>query len=173
MNIPNALTIVRFMLIPVYVIVFFSPRPWNMEGALVVLMMAGLTDVLDGYWARRHRQVTELGIMLDPLADKLMMVAVLVSFVVDGRVQWWMAGLLALREVAMIVSAGVLHRRGKKIIPAMIWGKATTVLYYITVVAVLFEWPVMTELLWLTVGFSFLTSFIYLSKIREVNQSAA
>ncbi|MDI3256899.1 MAG: CDP-diacylglycerol--glycerol-3-phosphate 3-phosphatidyltransferase [Kyrpidia sp.] len=173
MNVPNALTIVRFLLIPVYVTVFFSPYPWNMEGALVVLVMAGLTDVLDGYWARHHRQVTELGMMLDPLADKLMMVAVLVSFVVAGRVEWWMAGLLALREFTMIVGAGVLHRRGKRIVPAMIWGKVTTVLYYVTVVAVLFEWPAMNALLWLTVAFSFLTSLIYLAKLLELNQPSA
>ncbi|MBX6396578.1 MAG: CDP-diacylglycerol--glycerol-3-phosphate 3-phosphatidyltransferase [Alicyclobacillaceae bacterium] len=173
MNLPNALTIVRFLLIPVYVIVFFSRLPWNMEGALLVLLLAGLTDVLDGYWARRHKQVTELGIMLDPLADKLMMVAVLVSFVIAGRVEWWMAGLLAFREITMIVCSGLFHRRGKKIVPAMIWGKVTTVLYYVTVVAVLFEWPVMNTLLWLTVVFSFLTSLIYLAKFREMNRPFA
>lgn len=170
MNLPNALTTVRFLLIPVYVVVFFSRWPWNMEGALLVLFLAGLTDVLDGYWARRHKQVTEVGMMLDPLADKLMMVAVLTSFVIAGRVEWWMAGLLAFREVTMIVCAALFHRRGKKIVPAMFWGKATTVLYYVTVVAVLFEWPVMNALLWLTVALSFFTSLMYLAKFREMNR---
>ena len=169
MNLPNAITVGRFVLIPLYFVAFFADGKYNMFYALGILILAGVTDVLDGYLARRRHQVTAIGIMLDPLADKLMMVAVVVSLVLDNRVPWIIAGLLLFREVAMISSAAFFHLRGFKTFPAAIWGKVTTVLYYISLGAVMFRWPFARDLLWLTVGLSFLTSFIYLAKFRSLN----
>jgi cardiolipin synthase len=171
-NIPNLLTLFRFALVPLYLGVFFSSMKLNMAWALCILALAGLTDVLDGYIARKYKWVTPLGILFDPLADKLMMLAVLVSFVIDRRIPWWMAALLIVREGVMIVWAAVFHLRRRKMIAASVWGKATTVVYYVTVVAVLFQTPFMNALLWLTVALSILTSLTYLRSFLILNREA-
>jgi cardiolipin synthase len=166
---PNLLTFLRFLLIPVYFLAFFSQSPYHMIWALVVLLTAGLTDILDGYLARKYKWVTELGIILDPLADKLTMLAVILSFILSGRISWLAAGLLIIRDVAMIVVSGVFHLRGKKTVPATIWGKTTTVFYYISLVAIMFELPMAVPLLWLTILLSFVTSFVYLGQFVKLN----
>jgi cardiolipin synthase len=169
LNLPNLLTMLRFGCIPVYGIVFFSDSPYNMLYALLVLALAGLTDVIDGYLARTFDWVTELGSMLDPLADKLMMLAVILSLVIDGRVSWWATGLMVLREVGMIVTSVFFVSQGKKTVPAMFWGKATTVLMYLALVALLLRWPHAEWLLWGVLVVAFGTSCIYLQRFRALN----
>ncbi|HEU4964763.1 MAG TPA: CDP-diacylglycerol--glycerol-3-phosphate 3-phosphatidyltransferase [Bacilli bacterium] len=169
MNIPNILTMFRLCLIPVYFLVFFSDSPRNMLWALSVLIVAGLTDVVDGYLARRYQWVTDLGTMLDPLADKLMMLAVLLSFVIDGRVSWITAGLLIFRDVGMIVASIFFVTRGQKTVPATLWGKLNTVFSYIAMVAVLFNWPNAELYLWAVILFAFGTSLLYLRQFRLLN----
>ncbi|GIM45678.1 CDP-diacylglycerol--glycerol-3-phosphate 3-phosphatidyltransferase [Collibacillus ludicampi] len=169
MNLPNLLTLIRFALIPVYFLAFFSDSPYNMIWALTVLLFAGLTDILDGYLARKYKLVTELGIMLDPLADKLTMLAVILSFIISGRISWLAAALLITRDVAMIVVSGVFHLRGKKTVPATIWGKTTTVFYYISLVAIMFQLPLADSLLWCTILLSLVTSFVYLGQFVKLN----
>jgi cardiolipin synthase len=168
MNIPNILTMFRLGLIPIYCLVFFSDSPYNMQGALCVLILAGATDVLDGYLARKFNWVTELGVMLDPLADKLMMLAVILSFVVDGRVSWIVAGLLIFRDLAMIVTSIFYVSRGQKTVPATIWGKMTTVLYYVGLVAMMFRWPYAELYMWAVILLAFVTSFLYMRQFRAI-----
>ena len=79
MNIPNLLTIIRFILIPLFVYFYFSNEQFSLEIAAIVFILSGITDTLDGYIARRFNQVTRLGTVLDPLADKLMLITVLAS----------------------------------------------------------------------------------------------
>lgn len=170
MNLPNLLTLVRFLLIPAYFLVFFSNSPWNMWFALGIVVLAGLTDLLDGYIARRFNLITPLGIVLDPLADKLMMLSVILSFILDQRISWAAAALLIFRDIAMIAASAFFHFQQKQIVPATGWGKSTTVLYYITVVALMFMWPMAGILLWTTIVLSFVTSFVYLGKFRAINR---
>lgn len=78
MNIPNFLTLVRFLLIPLFVYTFFYVPEGNTYAA-VIFILSGITDILDGYIARHYNQVTKIGTLLDPLADKLMILTVLTS----------------------------------------------------------------------------------------------
>ncbi len=80
MNIPNMLTISRFVLIPVYLVIFFNG---HIQVAFFILLAAGLTDILDGYIARTRGLITPVGVMLDPLADKSMMIAVILSLLIS------------------------------------------------------------------------------------------
>ncbi|MCL6457796.1 MAG: CDP-alcohol phosphatidyltransferase family protein, partial [Gorillibacterium sp.] len=89
---PNVLTLLRFLLIPVYLYIFFTGHE---ESAFLIMLLAGVTDVLDGYIARKRNQVTELGSMLDPLADKLMLLTVIFSLTVAG----WIPPIAALAFV--------------------------------------------------------------------------
>ena len=83
-NIPNLLTFSRILLIPVFVVLFYSPTSWHSQAAAWVFMIAGFTDWLDGYLARKLEMVSALGAFLDPVADKLMVATALIVLVADN-----------------------------------------------------------------------------------------
>lgn len=170
MNLPNVLTLFRLTLIPIYLTVFFSDLPYRNVWAFLVVLVAGVTDVVDGYIARRYGLTTPLGTMLDPLADKLMMLTVFLSLLISGRLSMWAAIAIFIRDLGMIIGSAIFHFRGKKTVPANMMGKATTVLYYVAFVFLMFEWPYGEPLLWGIIAFSFLTSFVYISQFRMLNQ---
>jgi CDP-diacylglycerol--glycerol-3-phosphate 3-phosphatidyltransferase len=88
MNLPNALTLSRIILIPVFVIIFYLPVSWNYLAACVIFALAAITDGLDGYYARKLGLTSALGTFLDPVADKLMVAVVLVLLVQDEPSIW-------------------------------------------------------------------------------------
>jgi len=88
MNIPNILTLSRIVMIPVFVIIFYLPFSWHYLAACVIFILAAITDGLDGYYARKLGQTSELGAFLDPVADKLMIAVVLVLLVEDEPSIW-------------------------------------------------------------------------------------
>ncbi|MFC7751179.1 CDP-alcohol phosphatidyltransferase family protein [Paenibacillus thermoaerophilus] len=166
MNLPNLLTIGRLLMIPLYLFLFFAGHPMR---ALVVLFMAGATDVLDGYLARRRGQVTSLGSMLDPLADKLMLLAVVLSLLIGGWIPWQAAAAMALRDAGMIAGSAFFHFRGKMTVPANAMGKLTTVFYYIAILFIFFKVPIAIPFLWGVIGLSFVTSAVYILLFRNLN----
>lgn len=119
MNLPNSLTVARIFLVPVLVSVLLT----KFEGRLVIGLpvelvaaaifgLASLTDWLDGYLARRRDQVTALGQILDPLADKLLISATLISLVQLGLASAWMVGVIIGREIAVTALRNVAYSRG-------------------------------------------------------------
>jgi cardiolipin synthase len=173
LNLPNTLTLFRFVLIPVYLWAFYGTESEHKVGALFVLLVAGLTDILDGYLARKHGQETQAGQLLDPLADKTMMLAVLFSLLQSGRVPLLVAGLLVFRDLAMIIGATFFYVQGKRAVPkANRWGKSTTVCYYITICSVMLQWPstdATNGLLWFTVVLSYITTLLYVASMRLID----
>ena len=165
-NLPNILTMTRFLFIPLFIVVFFNGYELSAYG---ILLIAGITDVLDGYLARKNNQVTYLGSMLDPLADKLMMLTVIVSLLIAEYISFLLAELIFFRDAGMIVSSLVFHFRGKKTVPANTLGKITTVLFYLAVLLIIFELPYHKEFLWFVVSFAFLTSFNYVREFQKLN----
>jgi CDP-diacylglycerol---glycerol-3-phosphate 3-phosphatidyltransferase len=129
MNLPNALTLGRIFLVPLLVVVLltkFEGRlilgvPKELVGA-AIFGIASLTDWLDGYLARRRQQITTLGQLMDPLADKLLVTAALVSLVQMDLAPAWMAAVILGREFAVTVLRSVAHSRGV-VIPASPLGK--------------------------------------------------
>ncbi|MGH9163492.1 MAG: CDP-diacylglycerol--glycerol-3-phosphate 3-phosphatidyltransferase [Vicinamibacteraceae bacterium] len=130
MNLPNALSLARIFLVPLLVVVLLT----KFEGraivglpkeyvAAVIFLVASLTDWLDGYLARRRQQVTTLGQWLDPLADKLLITAALVSLVQIGRAPAWMVAVIIGRELAVTGLRSVAQTRGQSM-PASPLGKA-------------------------------------------------
>jgi cardiolipin synthase len=170
-NLPNVLTVFRIVLIPLYLYVFFSAIPYHVEIALGTLILAGVTDIADGYIARKHKLVTTVGIMLDPLADKLMMMAVIASLFLTERISVWAALFFFVRDVAMIGAGAVYHLRGKKTVPANAYGKLTTVLLYLVIPLVMYRYQYSEVILWTVIAFSFITSAIYWWKFRLLNRA--
>jgi len=100
-NLPNSLTVFRILLIPVFMYVFLSPSWHSSFLPVLVFSLAALTDFLDGYLARRHNQVTDLGRLLDPIADKLLIISGLILLVQFQRIEAWLAVAIIAREVAV------------------------------------------------------------------------
>ena len=138
LNLANAITIARILLIPVFLVLLLGgiPEPYGDIGAAAVFILAAATDKLDGYVARRNEQITTLGQFLDPLADKLLIAAALIALVSQGRVAAWVAMLIIGREIAVSVLRIVGVSQGVSI-PADKYGKLKTVLQIVYVVYVL------------------------------------
>jgi cardiolipin synthase (CMP-forming) len=122
-NIPNLLSFLRIALVPVFL--WFLLDEFFLA-AIVVLAVAGLTDFLDGYLARKLNQTTKLGKMLDPVADRLYIFATLLALSATGYVPGWLAGLVILRDLLMLVSLPVLSSVGYRSLPVHYLGKAST-----------------------------------------------
>lgn len=164
MNIPNLLTMVRFLLIPVFVYFFFSQNQYSLEIAVAVFILSGITDTLDGYFARRLNQITKLGIVLDPLADKIMLVTVLASVTISNNIPIWIIAVVALKEILMIAGAISLYNERDIVIAANKFGKASTILSYIAILAVLFELPYNRTILYLYIVMTILALLTYLNR---------
>ncbi len=129
-HIPNILTVTRFFLIP-FIIYFIVIEQYLM--ALILLTISGLTDILDGWIARKFNFITNFGKLIDPLADKTTQLAVLLAITFKGVIPFWIIIVVALKEAAMIAGASFLY--GKELVVSSRWfGKLATVLFYIAIV---------------------------------------
>jgi len=132
--VPNALTIVRFILIPFIVIALIQQ---NFILAFALLTLSGITDILDGYIARKYNFITNFGKLMDPLADKCTQVSILATLTIKNIIPSWILCVVILKEFAMISGASFLY--GKEYVVSSKWyGKLATVLFYIAIVCSLF-----------------------------------
>lgn len=159
MNIPNTLTLFRLFLIPVFVILFFSSLPLGYS--IFIFLLAGLTDVLDGYIARRYNLITKWGIVLDPLADKLMLVTVLTCLVAKHYIPSLVLFIIAGKEVFMIASGILLYKNGT-VIPSNIYGKLASLFFYISIFVLVFDEQLGIYLLYISVISSIVALVNYL-----------
>jgi CDP-diacylglycerol--glycerol-3-phosphate 3-phosphatidyltransferase len=126
-TVPNLLTVFRILLVPVLVAVLLSESPGGDALAAAVFVLASATDYLDGWIARRHKRESNFGKLMDPLADKLLVTAALVSLVSLDRVAAWVAMVIIAREFAVTGLRQIAVEQGH-VIPASQWGKVKTVL---------------------------------------------
>lgn len=168
MNIPNILTMIRFVLIPVFVYSFFYINNGNIYAA-VIFIISGLTDVLDGYIARHYNQITKIGILMDPLADKLMIITVLVSLWIKGIIPLFIILIVIIKEFTMIVGAFILYRKKDIAIPANKYGKASTLLFYIAIIFSIFDWPYGLTLMIIALLLALIAFFIYSLEFKFYN----
>jgi cardiolipin synthase len=123
-TVPNALSMVRLLGLPLFLWLVLGPQAdgW----ALGVLMASGVTDYLDGYLARRLDQASRLGQILDPVADRLYILAVVIGLALRDIVPWWFAIILPLRDVLLWGLVPILRTRGYSALPVHFLGKAAT-----------------------------------------------
>lgn len=112
LNLPNILTLLRILLIPVFVLIFSTPTVERSLAAAFVFGIAALTDLLDGYLARRRSQVTSLGRLLDPVADKLLVISGLIMLVQFQRVAAWIAIVIIAREITVTGVRAIIAAQG-------------------------------------------------------------
>ncbi|MEN6463245.1 MAG: CDP-diacylglycerol--glycerol-3-phosphate 3-phosphatidyltransferase [Syntrophomonas sp.] len=138
MNLPNSLTLLRISLIPIFVIFLTVRIPYGDYLAALVFIIAALTDSLDGYLARKWKQVTKMGIILDPLADKLLITAALISLVELGQIAGWIAIIILGREFA-VSGLRILKAEEGIIIAASKLGKIKTISQIVAVVLIILK----------------------------------
>jgi CDP-diacylglycerol--glycerol-3-phosphate 3-phosphatidyltransferase len=112
MNLPNTLTVIRILMVPILVVVLMTRVPYHDIIGSVVFWIACITDFYDGYFARKLRQVTVLGKLLDPLADKLLISGALLSLIELGLTPAWMAFIILAREMAVTGLRGLASEEG-------------------------------------------------------------
>jgi CDP-diacylglycerol--glycerol-3-phosphate 3-phosphatidyltransferase len=146
LNLPNVLTVLRIMLVPVLVVALLGNTPEGDVLAAVVFALASLTDFVDGYLARARGSITTFGKLMDPLADKLLIVAALLSLVSLGRLEAWVAMVIITRELAVTVLRLGATQAGV-VMGASTFGKVKTCLQIATILAVI---AVSGQPLWLS-----------------------
>ena len=125
-NLPNSITFLRIVLIPVFIWMFSDPTPERAFWSVLIFSGAAMTDFLDGYLARKSGQVTNLGKLLDPVADKLLVASGLILLVQFQRISVWLAIVLIAREL-MVTGARMVAAREGLIVPAYGMGKIKVV----------------------------------------------
>lgn len=126
LNLPNSLTLSRILVIPIFVLLLSTPTPGRSVAAAGVFLGAALTDLLDGYLARRRGQITNLGKLLDPVADKLLVASGLILLVQFQRVEVWLAIVMIARELVVTGARTVAAKEGF-VVPADSLGKLKVV----------------------------------------------
>jgi cardiolipin synthase len=136
-DLPNIITFVRFLLVPPVVLLLLYRR---YDAALLVFALAGFSDALDGYLAKHYHWTSRLGALLDPLADKLMLVSAFVTLAWLGLIPIWLVGLIILRDVVIVTGAIVYNMRIQKLeaAPSAV-SKLNTLAQILLVLAVMFS----------------------------------
>ncbi len=138
LNLPNFITLTRILLIPVFVVLFATPTPDRSLSAAIVFIVAAVTDMLDGYLARRNGQVTTVGKLLDPIADKLLVLSALILLLNIDRVSALVAILIIAREVAVTGIRAIAAGEGM-VIAAETTGKYKMALQVVAIVMLILE----------------------------------
>jgi cardiolipin synthase len=180
LTIPNALSLVRLVLVPVFCWLILSGHDgW----ALAVLAVSGVSDYLDGMLARRWRQVSRIGQLLDPTADRLYIVSTLIGLALRDVIPWWLVLVLVGRDLLLSLTVPVLARRGYGPLPVHFLGKAATFnLLYAFPLLLLAEIagpagaviePIAWAFVWWGAGLYWWAAWLYLRQTASVLRSAA
>ena len=166
-TIPNVLTMIRLLLVPVFVVVYFRITAEPKYAALAIFAAASLTDMLDGYLARKLNQITDFGKLFDPLADKLMVLSAMVCQAVTGVFPWAAVIVVACKELVMVLG-GLFMLSRDVVVYSNIAGKAAQVCFILSLILSFFhvplaEWGTRLDLilLWVTVGLAILAMVVY------------
>src|SRR5437899_1432383 len=192
MNLPNKLTISRFVLTIAFLAVMFSRVRFHETIALVLFIAGGVSDFLDGYLARRHKLITNFGILMDPLADKIMVCSAFIAFVGLKWIPAWMVVIIVARELA-ITGLRLLAASKNVVLAAEGYGKHKTISQIVAIISILvvtsyLQWggfgrlifgfslfdhkPWVVEFtafsIWVAVGLTFISGGLYLWRNRAL-----
>lgn len=173
-TVPNALSVLRILCIPVFAYLFIKDQ---VIAAVIVMAVAALTDLLDGKIARKFNQVSELGKILDPIADKLSQIAIVIILIIKykGTGLDYLLYFFIAKELLMVLGGMYLLSKGKRPVAAEIWGKLATTVFYVSMIAIiafgkkgalvdLVGWSMNDTITWIIVGISaFFTLLAFIS----------
>ena len=165
MNLPNKLTIIRILMVPVCILFLLTELGgrFNHLITLVLFVAASLTDLLDGYLARKNNLVTNFGKFMDPLADKLLVCSALICFAATRQLPAWMVIVIIAREFIISGFRLIASDEGV-VIAASYWGKIKTVVQIIMIIAVIIEFPYAMVIAWAAVVLTIVSLVDYVIK---------
>ena len=176
LNLPNILTFLRILMVPIYVILFLEPTASRSIFAATVFGLAALTDLLDGYLARRRGQVTKVGRLLDPVADKFLVISGLILLVQFQRIEAWLAIAFIVRELGITGIRAVAAAKGL-FIDAGKYGKYKVVLQVTGIIFLTLQGAIVlpffdihllgTSLLYIALMFSIISASEYLWEFSQ------
>ena len=130
-SIPNILCYIRILLIPAFIYIYVNAKDTvDYYLAAIIILLSGLTDFCDGFIARKFNQVTELGKLIDPVADKLTQAAIIIALMFKFKWMFFLVVLFVIKELSMLINGIILLRKGKKLDGAMWFGKVSTAVFY-------------------------------------------
>lgn len=162
LNIANQLTLVRIAAIPLYLVFLYINREWSNVTATIIFIIAGVSDFLDGYIARKYNMITDFGKILDPIADKILVAAAMIALVEIGRLEGVLAIIMLARDFAvgalrdLSASKGIIIAAGK-------WGKIKTA-FQMTAMGMLTFYGTWLGINWYIIG----TILIYVSVVLSL-----
>nr|WP_314277096.1 CDP-diacylglycerol--glycerol-3-phosphate 3-phosphatidyltransferase [uncultured Peptostreptococcus sp.] len=162
MNLPNKLTVFRMCMVPVFILFTYLPIPGRYLISLIIFLIAAITDALDGKIARKYNIITDFGKFMDPLADKLLVIAALICLIGPGFVPAWIVTLIVARELSVSIMRAIAAADGK-VIAAANSGKIKTVTQMLAIVFLLLGGHIGGGII-LTVG----TILIYVSALLTI-----
>jgi len=165
-NLPNLITSFRIVLIPLFLYVYFENPEENLMYSVIIFFIAGFSDFLDGYLARKNNLVTPFGTVMDPLADKLMLLTALISYASTGVIPYAILILVAIKESFMILGGIIVYKWGI-INPANKFGKFVTFSFYIGILTLLFSKTLGTLFLFASAVLGFLAGYSYIQTTLE------
>lgn len=140
MNVPNALTVFRILAVPFIIALLYFPTPTTCLLATIFFLVAILTDLADGFWARKYNQVTNFGKFLDPLADKILIASVLIMLVELNWIPAWIAIIVIVRELLVTGLRAIAADKGQ-VIAADKYGKMKTIMQSVALVPLIYHYP--------------------------------
>lgn len=192
MNLPNKLTLSRFVLTVAFLAVMFSKVPFHVTISLAIFIAGGVTDLLDGEMARRRHLITNFGILMDPLADKIMVCSAFIAFVGLGWIPAWMVVVVVARELA-ITGLRLLAASKNVVLAAEGYGKHKTISQIVAIISLLVrhgyeQWGAVGRAVfglhvvadtpwvdwfanisvWVAVALTFISGWLYLWKNRAI-----
>lgn len=168
MNTPNKLTVLRFLLVPVFLMAAYYEKEHHvLFFSTVVFCIASATDFLDGYLARKHNLVTDFGKFMDPLADKVLVAAALLFLIQLQRVEAWAVVIIITREYAISIIRAIAATNGK-VIAASGGGKIKTVLQMISIIMLLLSVPFAKIVFYLSVLMTLYSGIEYIWKNKSL-----
>ena len=135
-NVPNILSCIRIFLVFVFVWLFFTDYPNNLAYAVLVFLIAGLTDIVDGFIARRFQCISNLGKVLDPFADKLMQCTVMLCFMIKGLIPVWFGIPFILKEIFILMAGLFLYKSSNVLAVSKWYGKFAVCFFYATIASI-------------------------------------
>ena len=179
MNLPNKLTLLRVVLVPVFMVFMLLDRQWAYIAGLAVFVIASLTDLLDGKIARAENLVTTFGKFADPLADKMLTTAAFLIFMHYNFIGPWPVFIILAREF-VVSGIRLVAAADGTVIAAAFWGKFKTVMQMVSIIAGVFMMciptlihesvakPITAILIWISVLFTIISGIEYVAKNRHL-----
>lgn len=175
MNTANKITMIRVVLVPIFMVLFMINNTACHYAALGVFILASITDAADGYVARKYNQTTTFGKFVDPLADKVLTTAAFLILMYYGRMNVWALMIVLVREF-MVAGVRLVAAGEGNVVAASMWGKLKTVTQMVAIIAAMLLLPVQTTflgvqpklfsdiLIWISVVFTIISGIDYLAK---------